>query len=386
MFSAATVLEAGGAIAAPANAIRSVKTDRGSMNVSAGETVTAKGDIPNQEERMGELVDAIVRVVEFMVQGALALALVGYVLAWFHRIKEWVYEHADNLTFFLFGPQWKRRVAEPPHLYTPIALGLGALYLVGIVTNGVGYWLLAPAHDMVIEAAVPRIESQHPSQVSASVLVQVVIDRVTGGLLFHKSVPQHDSYEVYIEEEAKWRNSNLEAVKHTLDPLLKQDRVIRGSAVIALGFLVVTTLKTLSFLLSLLVLLVPWHDRAKNPGVWLYDHFVNPADVERNTRARKSSTEGDNCSDVAALKAKRKTTFEYVVANTTYAVVAYLALWCSLGAYATLEKEYHLLAHFGARSNVTTSATTSTAASTTTPITTTTTGTTVTTTSVTTPK
>ena len=331
---------------------------------------------------MGELVDAIVRVVEFMVQGALALALVGYVLAWFHKIKEWVYEHADNLTFFLFGPEWKRWVTKPPHHYTPMALGLGALYLVGIVTNGVGYWLLTPAHDRVIEAAV-----QNHSQVSASELVEVVINRVTAGLLFPKSVSQHYSYEAYIEEEAKWRNSNLEAVKHTLDPLLKQGRVIRGSAVIALGFLVVTTLKTLSFLLFWLVLRVPWKNPDKNPGVLFYEHFVNPPDVERKIKAkRRVSTEDDDRGAVASLNAKRLKTSEYVVANATYAFVAYLALWCSLGAYATLEKEYHLLTHFGARSNVTTSTSTSTATSATTPIMAITTTNAVTTTSVTTPK
>jgi hypothetical protein len=316
---------------------------------------------------MGELVDAIVRVVEFMVQGALALALGGYVLAWVHNIKEWVYEHADNLTVYLLGPQWKGRLAKPPHHYTPIALGLGALYLVGIVANGVGYWLLAPAHDMVIEATVAQIGSQHPSQVSASELVKVVINRVTGGLMFQKSVPRHDGYEKYIEEEAKWRNSNLEAVKHTLDPLLKQDRVIRGSAVIALGFLMVTTLKTLSFLLSLLLLHihVRWRDRDQNLGVWLYDHLVNPPEVERKTKGIEieSATQDDNYKLAGALNAKRIQTRNYVVANTIYAIVAYLALWCSLGAYATLEKEYHLMTHFGARSSIIISTTTSTAAS-----------------------
>jgi hypothetical protein len=344
---------------------------------------------------MGELVDAIVRVVEFMVQGALALALVGYVFAWVHKIKEWVYEHADNLTFFLLGPRWKRGLTKPPHHYIPIALGLGALYLVGIVTNGVGYWLLAPAHDIVIEAAVPQTQGRSPSQASASELVKVVISRVTGGYLFHTRVTQHGGYEKYIEEEAKWRNANLEAVKHTLDPLLKQDRVIRGSAVIALGFLMVTTLKTLSFLLSLLLLLVPWRDRNRNFSIFLYDHFVHPPDVERKTKRNevKARAEGDDDTVAAALHVNRvKTAASYAVANAAYAIVAYLALWCSLGAYATLEKEYHVMTHFGARSSVMTSTTTSTTSSTTatpaaTLITTpATVSTTVTTTSVTTPK
>jgi hypothetical protein len=339
---------------------------------------------------MGELVDAIVRVVEFMVQGALALALLGYLLAWIHPFKEWVYEHAHNLTSFLLGSKWKSWVTKPPHNYIPIALGLGALYLVGIVTNGVGYWLLTPVHDIVIDAAV-----SNPSQVTASQLVEAVIDRVSAGVFFHKNVPSNHSYDAYIEEEAKWRNSNLEAVKHTLDPLLKQDRVIRGSAVIALGFLVVTTAKTLSFLIIWLLLLVPWGDPIAAPHkkhgkrfvIWLYDNLVNPPDIERKARAERSrSAEGDKHSDVDDLNAKRKKTRTYAVANAIYAIVAYLALWCSLGAYATLEKEYHMLTHFGARSNVTTSTSTSTTTSATMPMMAITTTNAVTTTSVTAPR
>jgi len=80
---------------------------------------------------------------------------------------------------------------------------------------------------------------------------------VTSRVMLGTSPPPKGEYVQYLNDEVEWRNRNLDAVKHALDPLLKQNRVIRGTAVISLGFFFVSILKAVSFLLCLALLSLP---------------------------------------------------------------------------------------------------------------------------------
>jgi len=275
---------------------------------------------------MGELIDALVRVLEFVVQGALAVLLIGFVLAWIHALKQSVYEHAHEMTRYMLGPSFSLLKLHPNAV---IAIIVGTLYIAGVVTNSVGYWLLVPAHELVIAAAVPSSDAAQPEPVTALKLVRTVTTRVA----FGASLPARREYAEYLGDEVAWRNSNLDAVKHALDPLLKQSRVIRGTAVISLGFMFVAIGKALTFLLCLGLLSLPANLR--RPGNWSYKHIVDPYHGETSEGPTKR------------LKVKRSTTFKYAMTNVAYAVVAFIVLWCALGAYATTEREYHIMAHAG---------------------------------------
>ena len=270
---------------------------------------------------MGELVDALVRVLEFVVQGALAVLLIGFMLAWIHNLKDSVYQHAREMTRYMLGTAKTLR-----HPNAIITILIGVLYIAGIITNSVGYWLLDPAHELVIAAAVPSSQNASPQPVSALSLVRVVTSRVMLGT----SPPPKAEYVQYLNDEVEWRNRNLDAVKHALDPLLKQNRVIRGTAVISLGFFFVSILKVISFLLCLALLSLPGVFRRW--GDHLYRNLVDPhhgEDAVKNQRVRRAIT------------------LNYAVSNLLYAVVAFSVLWCALGGYATTEREYHIMAHAG---------------------------------------
>lgn len=270
---------------------------------------------------MGELVDALVRVLEFVVQGALAVLLIGFMLAWIHNLKESVYQHAREMTRYMLGTA--KTLKHPNAIITIL---IGVLYIAGIITNSVGYWLLDPAHELVIAAAVPSSQNASPQPVSALSLVRVVTSRVMLGT----SPPPKGEYVQYLNDEVEWRNRNLEAVKHALDPLLKQNRVIRGTAVISLGFFFVSILKVISFLLCFALLSLPGVFRRW--GDDLYRNLVDPHHGEGPTKN---------------LRVRRVITLNYVVSNLLYAVVAFIVLWCALGGYATTEREYHIMAHAG---------------------------------------
>jgi hypothetical protein len=270
---------------------------------------------------VGELVDALVRVLEFMVQGAMAVLLGGYVLAWVHKFKDSVYEHAQELTEYMI-PHWRDRI----HAHTLIAAGLGTLYLIGVVTNAIGYWLLAPAHGRVIASVVGNPTKR---TVDVAALIKLTMRQLIGS-------DTHDSgtdYIGYIQDEVEWRNLNLEAMKHALDPLLKQGRVIRGTVIISLGFLIVSMFKTTSFLVCLLLLFLPG-----KAGEKMFDSMVDPPKPGKEPPEIRTPTE---------KRALRRTTGNYAVGNLIYAGVAFLVLWFSVGAYMTLEREYHSMAHYG---------------------------------------
>lgn len=296
---------------------------------------------------MGELVDALVRVLEFVVQGALAVLLLGFALAGFHALKDSVYEHVHEMTAFML-PNWK--VLKHPN--TVVSVVIGVLYIAGIVTNSVGYWVLDPAHQIVISAAVSSPPNGGAAPVTASTLVGVVLRRV----VFDRSPAPTKEYPQYLSEEVAWRNSNLEAVKHALDPLLKQCRVIRGTAVIALGFFLFSLLKASVFVVCLILLWLPDPAHEGNSGAHQArsketSHKTTPLKSVSNTLHRLGDAMYTHMVDPhhqgKARTLRRPTALKYAASNALYAAVALVVLWCALGGYATTEREYHILAHAG---------------------------------------
>jgi hypothetical protein len=300
------------------------------MTLLGGAHLAGQSERTDVGDDVGELVDALVRVLEYMVQGALAVFLGAYVLAWVHKFKNWVYEHVSELTEYMVGPNWR---TLKPHPYVQLAIVLGGLYFIGVVTNAVGYWVLRPAHEIVISAAITRPKQRPAEPIHAAALVQVVLQRVLTG----SSPPEKAEYVAYILDEVSWRNHNLEAMKHALDPLVKQSRIIRGTVVIACGFLIVSLLKAVSFLLSMAVLAVP---PLHQVGETLFRNLVSP---------RKDDNYADR--DVRErIRSMRAIAGRFAVSNLIYSVAALLVFWSSMGAYATLEREYHIMAQSGAES------------------------------------
>lgn len=108
---------------------------------------------------------------------------------------------------------------------------------------------------------------------------------------------------------------------------------------IAAGFLVISILKAFSFLISMMALAVP---RLHGMGETLYRNLVSPS---RNDRLVESPSP-------TPIRLMRATAGKFAVSNLIYSIAAFLILWCSMGAYATLEREYHIMAQLGAESAI----------------------------------
>lgn len=265
---------------------------------------------------MGDFIDSLVRVFEILAQGALAVAVVGYLLIWVHPIKRAVTDHLRSAhTFVLSG--W----AEPLAKTAAAVVVIAGVYFLGVITNVVGYWLLDPAHEAII-ANTASIIAQPDTTAPMSSWEVLYLPFSRNAKSEHKAQYLH-----YLSEEASWRNTNLEGMKHALDPLLKQIRILRGTVVCALLFAILAGVRVLYFLIALVVL--PLLPTTVQSGLVSTTVTADPSSASRARSLRI-------CIARVAL------------AHTVYFVGALVVYASVMPAYRTIETEYHLLAHYGA--------------------------------------
>src|SRR5260370_13137842 len=97
---------------------------------------------------IGNVVDSVIRLFEFIVGGILTALVLVYILVWVHPIKDSVYRNIESITKYLLHPHWKDHVPKP----AIAVLLVGCAYFLGMVTNVAGYWLLEPIHYRVISS------------------------------------------------------------------------------------------------------------------------------------------------------------------------------------------------------------------------------------------
>lgn len=296
---------------------------------------------------MGDLVDSLVRVFEFLIQGMLALVVVGFALVFVHPVKESVFQHLGAIHRYLLG-----KTPVPNEAIILVALGL--LYFLGVFTNVVGYWLLEPVHHAVILDAEKVNLVSAPDAVSPSATLNgahLLSRRVLYPLrIFLDDQAKREGtggYATYIRDEVQWRNCNIEALKHALDPLFKQSRIIRGTIICSLAFCVVALLKFFYFGLVWILFHMP--RRCTSLAGWLYRHTVHPTILEPapdDDKARPSS-QGSKPSR-RAYDAEIRLTRRYALSSLTLSALAALLYLLALAGWQTIEKEYHLMARVGA--------------------------------------
>lgn len=265
---------------------------------------------------MGDLVDSIVRIFEFMVQGSLTLIVIAYVLVWIHPLKRALFTHWGIAKSFML----EHLVDRPVFPKIEAALFLGAIYFLGVITNVFGYWLLQPAHKAIIDAVENRnhiIDTE-----------KLFVLPLEHGWRARDDTTGFAAYQNYLQDEVKWRNLKLDAMRHALDPLLKQLRIVRGTAVFALTMALLALVRVAYF--AVLILIFPLFPTLSHR---LYLATVRPFDSKETIPEKKMRHE----TRVFAF-----THFIYFLA----AVALYIAIML---AYKTAETEYHLLASSGAK-------------------------------------
>lgn len=302
---------------------------------------------------MGELVDSLVRVFEFLIQGILAVSVVGFALVWIHPIKS---------AFVGYFKAIHKFVLEGRELPNAVVVGilLGMVYFLGVLTNIVGYWVLEPVHHAAIrdvEVSAPTASENLTTSFSPFSSVTLFSERaflplkqVVGRVPVEAQV---EFYISYLHHEVDWRNCNLPALSHALDPQIKQFRIVRGTILCSLAFCVLALAKSAYFFLVWLLTLFPW--RSQSFVDWLYRHTVQPSSVRSPNStpaaALASAVKDGHLNETQFTREETgKQTRKYALGALTLAVLALLCYLLSLSGWQTVEREYHLMARLGAES------------------------------------
>ncbi|MDP9122729.1 MAG: hypothetical protein M3O15_15390 [Acidobacteriota bacterium] len=279
---------------------------------------------------IGNVVDTLLHLFEYIVQGVLTALVLGYVLVWAHPVKDSVTRSIGTITRYLLYPHWQEKVPSPA---IAIIL-LGSAYFLGVISNVAGYWLLEPVHGRVIHSVAAATNPSSPTfkgftpEADAPYWNTVLLPLRIG-----KAVDDFPAYRDHLREKVLWANCKLDAMQDALNPLLKQSRIIRGVAVCALTFSLIAILKAVYF--SCVWLLLHFRPRL---GDWLYRRTVKnpiPDEPEGSTGTDKKRS---------FIDTKRA-----IQAALTYAIFATSIYLSSIAGWRAVEVEYHLTAHYGSQ-------------------------------------
>ena len=178
---------------------------------------------------------------ELKVEGTLAIMAVAYLV---YPLRNSLTAYTKRMTDFVIMQQWgKSRTL----IGFGLALMVGFLYFLGLLTNALGYWVLEPTHNRLLlnTDAWVRDLSQPPKPPNLTELIRLPITRGSDD-----TAPM--PYRNYLRDEVQWQNLNLEATK-TLETMTKHLRVIRGTAISALAIAIIALLKAVATFLKLLL-------------------------------------------------------------------------------------------------------------------------------------
>jgi hypothetical protein len=271
---------------------------------------------------MKDLIESLVNIIEFLIQGSLAAAVILYFAAFFHPVPERLRKYLADVWRSLSGQDSPSGSVRS----TVVVLACASLYFLGVFTNVVNYWVLAPVHDSVIQ----EVRDARSERRGDAAFLRYVFP-----LLLTRGSPSRESYESYLRDDAAWRNKNLTAHESVLPMLRKFLRIIRGVTVASYAILFIALLKSIVGVL-IFITCVPWKWAPKSVAMWLYRHFVSykayqEGSVEVNTRIMVNET----------MKRMVAPNLILVVLGLTVFSVAILS-------YRTIEQEYQLMVTFGA--------------------------------------
>ncbi len=282
---------------------------------------------------MKDAIEALVGVIEFLIQGALAASVIIYLLAFFHpaisSLRLYVKEH-----WKVASGQEDRADRRHPLL---AALAIAGLYFLGIVTNVVDYWLLTPVHHQVIERSheIAALGCGSRTTAGASTRSGYAFVGTTFRSLVLRDGYNYSEYNEYVRSDAAWRSKALGAHQSALPGLRKMIRIVRGVVFASFLVVIVGALKvgvTITFVaISSASGLLPFLRRMASI---VYRYFISYDEYQcpQSWDRRKAIS--------VALRRVVAPNFQLVLLATGVFAVS------SLG-YRTVETEYHLLVRFG---------------------------------------
>jgi hypothetical protein len=272
------------------------------------------------------VLETVVRVFEILVQGALALGVIVYLLGFQHRWKRLLVMYYRQLVGFVLG----RGVRD--HVVVRGGILLGAVYYLGIVMNLFGFAILRPTHERIVSDVYTMTDMSAARRGGETSIATLCLLPVRG---LWEAQARDTGYVRYLREEVWWRNRNREVAESTLDPILKQTRVARGTAACAFLFAMIAVMKIAFYLGT--AALGGKHGRALR---WVDRRFVR---TDEPLLHHKGLVLGPRDREIVIGDLKR-----LVLVNWLYLMLAMMVYVMSVVAYRAGEREYHLMAHFGA--------------------------------------
>ncbi len=271
---------------------------------------------------MSGLVDAIVGVIELLLQGAAACALSWYLVSFFHPVSSVVVRYARALWIQAFKKKKLREQLRPVILVVFIA----SLYAWGVVSNAFNYWVLRPCQDKIILAVERGADAESSF---AALGARGTIELVSTRRKYSWPIRER-----YIEHDAAWRNARLEAHSSILPTLRKFLRIIRGAVV---GGALVVGIATLKALAGLIIVFIvgwnPWSLASR----YFFSRFVDP----RAYDGRASGTEIEPTVQVVGR--------DLLFPNLVIGALGILLTLTSFLSYVTVESEYQAIVKYGAQ-------------------------------------
>ncbi len=271
---------------------------------------------------MKDVVESLIGIIEFLIQGSLAAAVALYFAAFFHPVPVLLRKYLADLREALSGPK------NPTASVSPIVvvLACASLYFLGVVSNIVNYWVLAPVHSSVIQ----EVRDEHFERRGDAEFVIKAFP-----LLLTRNDRSRMFYNEYLKDDATWRDKKLESLNSILPSLRTYIRIIRGVTVAGLAVLLIAVLKSF-FGLLIVVACAPWKESPNSVAILLYRYFVSYV-------AYKDKRIKFTVSDIVKDSLKHM-----VVPNLILAVLGIVVFSVALLSYRTIEQEYQLLVMFGA--------------------------------------
>jgi len=325
-------------------------------------------------------------IFEYVLLGGMAFAVLVYAFIWIHPLKRWLSEYNHAVINFLFGPGSLDITRA-----TGIVMFAFCLFLVGIVTNVVGYWFVEPAHneDLIYfyRSLDPPLDLASTCQTdkracdcpeggpASSILGRMLRELKYLGILLSRSESNcaRLAYSTTLNDEASWRTLARESAEDALGGLIKQIRLSRGAAVCALGITLLAILKMggaalvrrmakkrhqgrLGWLKLYRILIVPEpaavdaslpESLTRRVRFWYLQRDIEPPRPAVDASKPESGVEAASSKEVTAEDASKKAGEYFGV----YAVTAFMGLCLFLFTFMGwmgAEHEFHGVVHFGA--------------------------------------
>lgn len=185
------------------------------------------------------MIDSLILVVDFVVQGVLVFFVVWYALhdfRWFKSWKDRLYgSFRAGILVSSDGQPSKPSVTHIiPETLVLVAVAVGGSYALGVITNLAIYDLLQPEHERIIKSVqdsygLPEDNSRYLAPLSR-------LSRPTGH-------PDQAARKKSACQEINWITHKPEMEQMILEPIDKQLRISRGALLFSLLFAVVSFIK-----------------------------------------------------------------------------------------------------------------------------------------------